>query len=376
VRQARLIFCIWLIALCLAGCSSKNNPAESETHEIPVTVSKAALRKMTLQLHSTGTAHAFAEAAVVSEVAGTIEKLFFEKGQRIEKGQVIAIVEHAEASARLQEAEAALQAAKAQLVQAQAKLRNVEIEHKRVSTLFDDGVASQQTLDEIDANRDMAAAATDVARAQIAQAEAAVQQARVFLENHTVRAPIGGVVTNRFVDEGDKNNPSDPVVAIAQLDPVKIQCDFPECDLPFLRIGQKGFIEADAYPGERFPAEIKIISPCMDAATRTVGVELWAPNSDNRLRAGMFARVTVLGEPLEVLAVPDDALTRIPGTGVEFVFILDGNKARRTDLETGYKADGWTGVSGDIKPGDLVVIEGQNNLKTGSLARIVSTTEQ
>ena len=372
-RNETIIFLVIAVSL-LFGCGEKQNLTTAEVKEVPVAVAQASVREMVKKLSTTGSINSFADAAVVSEVAGTIEELLIERGQTVERGQVIAVVEHAEASARLQEAEAGLQAAEAQLLQARAKLRNVETEHARVTTLFADGVASQQMLDEIDANRDMAVAAKEVALAHVAQARAALQQATVFLENHTIRAPIGGIIVERHVDAGDKNNPSEPIVTIAQLDPVRVQCDFPECDLPLLRPGQKSLIEVDAYPGETFPAEVKIVSPCIDAGTRTVGVELWAPNEDGRLRAGMFARVTVVGEPFEALAVPDDALTRIPGTGVEFVFLVNGNTARRTDLKTGYRAEGWTEVAGDLDPGDRVVIEGQNNLKSGSTVRIVSTT--
>jgi HlyD family secretion protein len=342
---------------------------------IPVTVSNAAKREMVRQLSTTGSVTAFADASVVSEVAGVIEDLLVERGQTIKKGDKIAVVEHAEASARLQEARAALQAAQAQLLQAEARLRNVEVEHERIITLFKDGVASQQMLDGYDANREVAIATKAVTVAQVAQAEAAVQQAQVFMENHTIRAPISGVITARYVDEGDKNNPSEPIVSIAQTNPLKVLCDFPECDLPFLHTGQKASLGVDAYPGETFPAEVKIINPSMDPAARTVGVELRAANPNNRLRSGMFARVTVRGDKLEVLAVPDDAVTRMPGTGVEFVFLVDGNRnARRVDVKTGIKADGWTGVSGEIQAGDQVAVEGQNNLKTGSRVRVVTTT--
>jgi len=375
----RLKLFMWILPLCAAmGCNLKAQTAENdeEPEGIPITVSEAAMREMVMQLSATGSMNAFAEAAVVSKVAGVIEELPVEKGQQIRRGDITAVVEHAEASAALQQADAALQAARAQLLQAEAKLRNVEIERKRVVTLFEDGVASQQMLDAQDANRDMAAAAREVAVAQVAQARAAVEQARVMVENHTVRAPIGGIITARYVDLGDKNNPNEPIVSIAQVDPLKVLCDFPERDLSFLQVGQSAVLVVDAYPGERFPAEVKIINPCIDAGARTVGVELWAANPDDRLRAGMFARVTVLGEKKEVLAVPSDALTRIPGTGVDFVFIVDGDVARRADVQTGRRSGGWTEVAGDIRAGDVVAVEGQNNLKSGSAVRIVSRTAE
>jgi membrane fusion protein (multidrug efflux system) len=376
VRPIGLFLCV--IALVMAvGCGGgpRNSPNNgAETKVVPVTLSKAAMRTMTQELSATGDVRPFAEASVVSEVQGTIEQIRVERGEKIQEGEVIAVVEHAEASAGVQQAEAALQAARAQVVQAEATLKNLEIEHNRVKALFDAGVASQQMLDEISSNCDVAAAAKDTAVAQVAQAEAALRNARVFLDNHTIRAPIGGTVAVRHVDKGDKNNPAEPVVSIARIDPLKVLCDFPERDLPLLQIDQKAFLQVDAYPNEKFPATVKIISPCMDATARTVGVELWAPNPDGRLRPGMFARVTLLGDPFDAVAVPDDALTHIPGTGVQFVFVIDGDVARRVDLETGRRSGGWTEVTGDIHPEDPVVIEGHNNLRSGSKVRVVSTT--
>jgi multidrug efflux pump subunit AcrA (membrane-fusion protein) len=107
-----------------------------------------------------------------------------------------------------------------------------------------------------------------------------------------------------------------------------------------------------------------------------VAVELSAPNADGSLRPGMFARVAVVREQVEMLAVPDDALTRIPGTGAQFVFVVDGGSARRVDVKAGQRAEGWTEVSGEIRPGDVVVVEGQGNLRSGDRVRVVTEAER
>jgi len=196
---------------------------------------------------------------------------------------VIAVVEHAEASAAVRQAEAALQAAKAQVIQVEATLKNLRIEFDRIVELFDAGATSKQALDGIESNRDVASASKEVAIAQVAQAEAALEQARVSLANHFIHAPISGVITKRYVDEGDKNNPNEPIITIAQMDTVKVMCDFPERDLPLLRVGQNARLEVDAYTGEEFPAEISIISPVVDPVARTVAVELVASNAEGHL---------------------------------------------------------------------------------------------
>ncbi len=373
-----LLFVLLVCVVAAAGCGGKSPLATNHdegAREVPVTVSKAAIRVVSMQMSATGDVKPFAEASVISEVAGVIEKLPVERGQRIEAGDVVAVVEHAEASASVRQAEAALQVARAQVLQAKAALANLEIERERAQELFEAKTASKQMLDSINSNRDVSAAAKEVALAQVAQAEAALEQARVFLANHTICAPISGVITDRYVDAGDKNNPSQPIVSIAQVNPVKVLCDFPERDLSLLLVGQNARIQLDAYPGEEFTAQVTIISPVMDPVARTVAVELRSPNPDGRLRPGMFARVTVIGEETEILAVPDDALMRIPGTSAQFVFVVEDKVARRVDLRVGRKAGEWTEVSGDIRAGGIVVVEGQSNLRSGDRVRIASETE-
>ena len=368
-----------LILCATVGCGSKaENGSENDLskREVPVTVSRAAMRTTTLRMTTTGDIRAFAEASVISEVAGTIEELRVERGQRIAAGDAIAVVEHAEASAAVRQAEAALQAAKAQVVQAEAKLKNLKLEFDRITELFNAGTVSRQILDEMESRRDVASASKTMALAQVAQAEAGLEQARVNLANHFIHAPISGMITERYVDEGDKNNPNEPIIIIAQLDPVKVMCDFPERDLPLLRVGQSAYLEVDAYPDIQFPAEISIISPVVDPVARTVAIELVAPNAEGRLRPGMFARVTIVGDEVGMLAIPDDALTRIPGTGTQFAFVIHDNIAKRTDLKTGRGSDGWTEVHGDISIGDVVVVEGQGSLKSGSRVRVDSEVKE
>jgi len=377
VRKITLFICVAAVVVAI-GCGSKTKSGSEKDpseREVPVTVSRAVMRTTTLRMKTTGDIRAFAEASVVSEVAGTIEKLRVERGEPISSGDVIAVVEHAEASAAVRQAEAALQAAKAQVVQVEATLKNLRIEFDRITELFDAGATSKQALDGIESNRDVASASKEVAIAQVAQAEAALEQARVSLANHFIHAPISGMITKRYVDEGDKNNPNEPIITIAQLDTVKVMCDFPERDLPLLRVRQNARLEVDAYPDIQFAAEIRIISPVVDPVARTIAVELIASNAEGRLRPGMFARVTVIGDEIEMLAIPDDAVTSIPGTGAQFVFVIDGDHARRVDVKVGVRAEGWTEVSGDVQPGDMVVVEGQGNLKSGSRVRIDSEVE-
>ncbi|UCD56462.1 MAG: efflux RND transporter periplasmic adaptor subunit, partial [Candidatus Hydrogenedentota bacterium] len=255
MRDLLVFMTVFAVTATLACSDNVRSEADNsmEAKEVPVTVSRAAVRTVTMEMSTTGDVRAFAEVSVISEVAGTIESLPVERGEKVDAGGVIAVVEHAEASASVRQAEAALQAARAQVLQANATLKNLDVECERIRELFDAGTASKQVVDDISTRRDVAVAAKELALAQVAQAEAAVEQAGVFLENHFIHAPIGGVITERYVDRGDKNSPSEPIVSIAQVDPVKVIGDFPERDLPLLRVGQSAYLEVDAYPGKSFP---------------------------------------------------------------------------------------------------------------------------
>ena len=153
---------------------------------------------------------------------------------------------------------------------------------------------------------------------------AAVELARVQLDKAHIVAPFSGIVGLRRVSVGEYITAGQPLVNLEAIDPVKADFRVPEKFLPAIRVGQTIRIKVDAFPGDSFEGKVYAIDPRLDVAGRSLLVRAVVPNGDQRLRPGLFARVTVLLQLKEdALSVPEQAI--VPQGDSQFVFkIVDG----------------------------------------------------
>ena len=341
--------------------------------KVPVKVSKVQHRQMTWKLNLIGNIKPKQEVNVYSKIAGEIlEKLLVEKGDRVKKGQLIGVIEKETITAKLNQAKAALNAARANLVQIEANLKSIEKDYKRIKKLYIQKAVSKQRLDHITAQYDATLAAKKSALAQIKQAEATLKEVQIRYHDHTIYAPISGVITARYVDEGAMMDIKKPIVRITDDHIVKVNVAINEKDLPYVKIGQIAYIKVDAYPDKVFKGEVKVINPRIDPATRTALIEIHIQNPKRLLKAGMFTHVNlILGKKL-VLAVPKDALQKMPATGVYYLFVVDKDKiAHMRNVKTGISEGNFVEIIKGVKRGELVVTYGQNRLKEGLAVEIV-----
>ena len=341
--------------------------------KVPVKVSKVQHRQMTWKLNLIGNIKPKQEVNVYPKIAGEIlEKLLVEKGDRVKKGQLMGVIEKETITAKLNQAKAALNAARANLAQIEANLKSIEKDYKRIKRLYNEKAVSKQRLDHITAQYDATLAAKKSALAQIKQAEATLKEVQIRYHDHTIYAPISGVITARYVDEGAMMDIKKPIVRITDDSIVKVNVAINEKDLPYVKIGQIAYIKVDAYPDKVFKGEVKVINPRIHPATRTALIEIHIQNPKRLLKAGMFAHVNlILGKKL-VLAVPKDALQKMPATGVYYLFVVDKDKiAHMRNVKTGISEGNFVEIIKGLKRGELVVTYGQNRLKEGLAVEIV-----
>jgi RND family efflux transporter MFP subunit len=124
-------------------------------------------------------------------------------------------------------------------------------------------------------------------------------------------------------------------------------------------------IMVDAYPKEVFPGKVVSINPMVDRQTRTFRVRIQVPNQQGKLMDGMFARVRLSVGRHCALAVPRDALSRLPGSGTYYVFFVEGNKAVKRTVEIGAVNDQWAEVMKGLVEDDKVVTSGTGRLRSG-----------
>ncbi len=259
-----------------------------------------------------------------------IKSINVEVGDRVRKGQVLVELD------------------KSNIDQLRINLEQIEREYNRAVQLLQIGAGTQQAVDQLKA-----------------QLDAAKSQYDNLLENTVLRSPITGVVTARNYDPGDMTG-SQPVLTVGQLAPVvKVMINVSENDLATLRQGQPVDVTFDAYTGETFSGKVQRIYPTVDTATRTFEVEVRIANATEKLKPGMFARVSIdLGTQQNVV-VPDRAVVKQTGSGNKYVYVLNGNTVSYKRVELGQRLDNAYELLSGIEDGDTVVITGQTRLADG-----------
>jgi RND family efflux transporter MFP subunit len=312
---------------------------------------------------------------VAPKVSGRIERLEVDLADIVTRGQVVARLDHDEYVQAVRQAQADLVVAKANLAEAESLLQIAERELRRVDKLRERGVSSESQLDTAKANQLAKLAHVEVTKAQLMRAQATLETARIRLGYTEVAASwYGGgerrVVAERYVDEGDTVTANAPLLRIVGLDPVKGVFFVAERDYALLQPGQDASLITDAYPGESFHGEILRLSPVFRESTRQAQVELRVDNPQQRLKPGMFVRVTVVLEQAQgVKIIPRQALTTRGDRHGVFVVSERGTSVIWRPVQAGIQQGDRVQVSGDGLGGRVVVL-GQQLLDDGSFISI------
>jgi RND family efflux transporter MFP subunit len=256
-----------------------------------------------------GTLQAFVDTAIRARTNGYIAKWLADIGDRVKAGQTLAIIESPEVDRELNQARASLE-------QAQANLELARVTAERWKTLGLQNAVAKQDIDQKNADY-------EARQADVAAAKANVERLEQLKGFETVAAPFDGVISTRNVDIGTLINAgSGPeLFHLSQSDTLRAYLDVPQRYVPDIRVGVPVDVEIAEFPQERFPGKVARVAGAMDAASRTLQVEVEIPNHDGRLFAGMFCEVrlhlTAANPP--VLIPSNDAIIRSAGTLVAVV---------------------------------------------------------
>lgn len=336
-----------LAALCLAGltgCHGKADDKPAAAPPAPVEVQSAARGEMLAVYSGTAPIEADGEAVVVAKVGGELRQLLVEEGAYVRKGQVLA---------RLDGERLRLEAA-----QTKAQLSKLERDYKRNVELQQRGLVAVSAFENLRYEVEAARAAYDLTALQLSYTD--------------IRAPIDGVVAERFVKAGNTLNPNDKLFRIADLSPLVAHVHVPESELRKLRVGQVASVQVDAAGGS-FQSIIQRISPVVDSNTGTFKVMLELRDPANRLKPGMFARIDIVHERrTDVVRIARSAL--LEDDGNQRVFVVQAGKAVSRAVTLGLTNGPLVEVVSGVSAGDPVVVVGQGTLKDGSPVRVVTST--
>ena len=319
--------------------------AQDKSTAVSVEAAKVIAAPLSEQVTAIGTILSNEAVTISSEIPGRLKDIHFREGEPVDRGASLFTLDDS--------------IYRAQLADAEAKLKLAEQTHKRTSQLFSNKYATAQSADESASN--------------LAVSTAAVELARVQLEKAHIVAPFSGIVGLRRVSVGEYITAGQALVNLEAIDPVKADFRVPEKFLPAIRVGQTIRIRIDAFPNESFEGKVYAIDPRLDVSGRSLVVRAVVPNKDERLRPGLFARISVLLQLKEdALSVPEQAI--VPQGDSQFVFKIVDGKVHLTKVVTGTRREGRVEIVEGLSPGDQVVTAGQLKIRDGTPVSIVGAT--
>lgn len=342
------------LAVLLTACQPPGPAVEDPTPEeraIPVAVEAARRGTVADPVQATGTVAPNQQVTVASEGSGRVLEVLVGLGSSVTKGAALARLDSAVQRAQLDQARANLRGAEAQLALAQDAFGRSE-------QLLDQGAQSASSHLQSDASLAGAQSAVDAARAAVTLAERQVSDT-------TIRAPWSGTVASVGLSEGALIAPGTPAFKLVSLDPVRIDVGLPAREIGLVQPGQLVRVTLPTAPGPAREAQVARVGPEADARSRTFPVEIELANPAGDLRSGMVARAAiVVGEREGVTLVPEAAVV---AARPPVVFVIDGDRAHKREVELGRSQSGLIEVIGGVEPGDLVATLGRQHLSDGAL---------
>ena len=190
-------------------------------------------------------------------------------------------------------------------------------------------------------------------------------------KNSVIKSPISGVVTARNFENGDLFA-SMPILHIMQIDKLKVKANVSEQYFPVVKVGQKVDINVDIFPGETFEGRVSRINPALDAQTRTFGVEITIPNSNERLRPGMYARATFNMGKSSGVVVDDVAVQKQAGSSERFVYVIKDGVAEFRFVRDGRRVGNKVSIIEGLEPGEQVATTSFIRLTNGKKVEIIN----
>jgi membrane fusion protein (multidrug efflux system) len=349
------------LVLVLTGCPQKTSGASPKVRLAPqVVVSKVVARDVPIEVQAPVDLRPLEQADVGSKVLGYVDAIFVERGDRVKKGQLVALVRPSDLPDQLAAARSSIGQIKAQAALARTN-------YERASKLAPSGVVSQQELQ-------AASAALASAQAAEASAQAQISGLAIRLGETRITSPITGYVSARRLDPGALVGPpgGGAIVTVVRMDRLRVFLTLNETDAMGISVGMDAHVELDALPGRSFSGRVVRVAPSFDPLTRTLDAEVQLPNDSGELRPGMYGRGSIRREVHPNMAVVEVNAVQI-SAGKKYVFVLHDSKVERRLITTGAEVDNGNllEIRSGILPGEEVVIAGADGLSDGATVRAV-----
>jgi membrane fusion protein, multidrug efflux system len=329
------------LAATVAGCSKPTANGASApaagSGAVAVVTAAARTEPMGIEIEAVGTTGANESVELTSKASNTVTAIRFNEGEEVAQGAILVEMDGAQAQAELAEAEASLAQSRGQY----ERSRDLQ---------------SRQAMSMADLELVEAALKAD-------QARVAASQARVA--DTVIRASFRGRTGFRHVSVGSFVSPGTLITTLDDTSIIKLDFTVPETFLFVLRRGLPVTASTTGLPGREFVGEVTNLESRVDPVTRSIIVRAELPNREGLLRQGMFMTVSLQGDVVPTLLVPEEAI--VPERGHTYVFVVRNNVVERREVRTGKRRPGDVELIEGVQEGERVVVEGTQNVRDGSV---------
>ena len=335
MKKTTVILLSFVVLLASCGRTSKENQQTAAADNIKVRVQQVTAQDVEQLYVYTAIVQAEAVNNIAPTIAGRIDQILVEVGDFVKKGQKL------------------VQMDASNLTQAKTQLDNLQVTFNRIDGLYKVGGVSK-------ADWDAQKTALDVAKTSYEN----------LLENTQLLSPLDGVITMRNYDSGDIYT-GNPVLQVQQIKPVKMNINVSEKQYTQVKKGQTAKVKIDVFEDEEFTGKVNLIYPTIDSRTHTFPVEVTLPNASQKVRPGMYARVTMNFGTAKHVVVPDVAIVKQQGSGDRYVYVYKDGVVSYNKVEIGRRMDNKYELISGVEDGDLVVITSQSKLNNGMKVEVV-----
>ncbi|NSW45127.1 MAG: efflux RND transporter periplasmic adaptor subunit [Bacteroidales bacterium] len=337
MKKASLIFILAMV-IVFSSCNQKQTEEKKVENEIPI-VKTMLVQKKNIERTITYSANimAYQENHLAPAAAGRVEKILVDVGDIVTKGQTLVLLDRTNYN------------------QSKIQFEKLKLDLMRMDSLYKVGGVSKQQYEQIKMQYDVTKNTLD------------------FLEeNTTLKSPINGVITGKYLNDGEMFAMSPvpsigkpAIISIMNLSTVKLLVAIPEAYFPAVKKGMVSTIMLDIYPDKKFKGKIDKIYPTIDNMTKTFTVEIVIPNPNQLLRPGMFARAELNFGQVDALLVPAYAVLKQTGSNERFVFIYKDGIAKRKVVQIGSVIDDMLEIVNGIQEGEELIYQGHTSLLDG-----------
>lgn len=348
-----LVLSVALLAACADdGQTDDDSQAQEDSEEeeekpaVPVEVGQATRGDIYSTYSGTAPIEAFEDAEVIAKVGGEIREIFAEEGDDVVVGQLLARLdgdrlrlEVAQSDANLQKLQRAFQ-------------RNIDLKEK--------GLISTGDFEKLQYETEAVEASHNLAKLELSYTE--------------IRAPIGGVISERFIKLGNTIDVNTPLFQITSLEPLVSYLHVPEREYRRLEPGQPVDIKVDALQDAEFIGIVARVGPVVDPETGTFKITIEVSDPSRRLKPGMFGRIDIVSDMhANALQIPRSAI--IEEAGATSLYVVEDEIANKRVIKTGYAEDGQVEILEGLTDEDVFVTVGQAGLKNGTKISVIGAPE-